>query len=150
MLGPARIWPESTFISNEATFYVHVSAIPRYTMGSGVIVQISPFPAIIIAVKISFPCPRQKQAYFKDDMPMSCYNLHCTLYHNVGRREKKNMFFFPEETLIYFRFQSIHHFRIILIWPGDRIRRPEHQLKTRLDAVVAMRVYSISVGRTSH
>ena len=21
----------------------------------------------------------------------------------------------------------IHHFGIILIWPGDRIRRPEHQ-----------------------
>ena len=92
MLGPARIWPESTFISNEATFSVHVSAIPRYTMGSGVIIQISPFPAITIAVKISFPCPRQKQAYFKDDMPMSCYNLHCTLYHNVGRREKKTWF----------------------------------------------------------
>ena len=23
-------------------------------------------------------------------------------------------------------FEPIDHFRIILIWPGDRIRRPEH------------------------
>ena len=47
---------------------------------------------------------------------------------------------------------GIDHFRITAIWPGDRIRRPDPntQLKTRLDAAVAMRVYSRSAGRTLH
>ena len=46
---------------------------------------------------------------------------------------------------------TIDHFRITAIWPGDRIRRPEHPTEnTRLDATVAMRVYSISAGRTLH
>ena len=45
----------------------------------------------------------------------------------------------------------IDHFRITAIWPGDRIRRPEHPTENEvLDAAVAMRVYSISAGRTLH
>ena len=38
------------------------------------------------------------------------------------------------------------------IWPGDRIRRPEHptENEVRRGAAVAMRVYSISAGRTLH
>ena len=40
-----------------------------------------------------------------------------------------------------------HIVLIIAIWPGDRIRRPNTQ---QLNMVVAMRVYSISAGRTLH
>ena len=96
----------------------------------------------------------------------------CLMYYSISQQhnsvafyQERRKFYFHNAVFFFFdRLYVVHsfnsaryaqdvntrfsHYRVA---PGDRIRRPEQlNWKTRLDAAVAMRVYSISAGRTLH